>query len=229
MPYSICPCCSAPEAPHFSPSAIALSALLLSFSKLGMDCTDWLEHVPNICLPSPVHPIFNTPSLVSFLDVDNCLAVFQRMQTAAATAAAAQSQINKNSAASNQSSAPQTPLTACQQQQQERIISPNSVVDLNDSPARTGKQLNNAAIDKTGNTTMIDSTQCYVTVNQYSAAMKCLSSTEESYVMRQPLLGKNHNPRSEYISDDDEEAGGDNKRQKLAQHCYTNRCPEPEV
>lgn len=70
----------AQEAPHFAPSTIALAALLLSFSKLGMDCTNWLEHVPNVCLPSPDHPIMDSNILLSFLDVDNCLSVFQRLQ-----------------------------------------------------------------------------------------------------------------------------------------------------
>lgn len=69
----------APESPHFSPSTVALSALLISFSKIGKDCTEWLDEVPNICLPNPNHPIFNTPTMLSYLDVDNCLAVFQRV------------------------------------------------------------------------------------------------------------------------------------------------------
>eukprot|EP01041_Mallomonas_annulata_P007183 gene7183-14638_t len=118
----------APEAPHFAPSAIALSALLLSFSKLGMDCTEWLEHVPNICLPSPLHPIYNTQLLVSFLDVDNCLSVFQRLQ-------ASQTMASRNNFSSI---VPQTPFTT--PQTEERLISPNSVVD-NVSPSKPNQPI----------------------------------------------------------------------------------------
>ena len=72
---------SASCACHFAPSTVALAALLLAFSKLNMDCTDWLEHVPNICLPSPDHPLFRTPIMLSYLDVDQCLGVFQRLKS----------------------------------------------------------------------------------------------------------------------------------------------------
>ena len=35
----------------FAPSTIAIAALILSFSILRQDCTDWLSSIPNFCLP----------------------------------------------------------------------------------------------------------------------------------------------------------------------------------
>ena len=35
----------------FAPSTIAIAALILSFSILLMDCTLWLNTIPNFCLP----------------------------------------------------------------------------------------------------------------------------------------------------------------------------------
>lgn len=65
-----------PESIQFAPSTIALTALLISFSRLNIDCRPWLEHIPNVCLPSASHPIFNTPELFCFLNVDACLNQF---------------------------------------------------------------------------------------------------------------------------------------------------------
>mmetsp|Transcript_27814 Transcript_27814/g.28061 ORF Transcript_27814/g.28061 Transcript_27814/m.28061 type:complete len:447 (+) Transcript_27814:91-1431(+) len=127
----------APEAPHFAPSAVALSALLLSFSKLGMDCSEWLEHVPNICLPSPSHPIFQSSFMVSFLDVDNCLSVFQRIQSA------------HNKYETFNYVTPQTPLTS--PLVVERLISPNSVCG-NLSPTKSTHTINPKKYDSTPNT-----------------------------------------------------------------------------
>lgn len=109
----------AQEAPHFAPSTIALAALLLSFSKLGLDCTNWLEHVPNICLPCPDHPIMDTNMLLSFLDVDNCLSVFQRLQRPSATIF--------------QAIAPQTPIIS-QPATVQAIISPTTVTASDMAP-----------------------------------------------------------------------------------------------
>ena len=88
-----------------------------------MDCTDWLEHVPNICLPSPNHPIFNIEEL-PYLDIDNCMNVFQRLQTTSQGQAPVFSSI-----------LPQTPAPGLL----DRIISPTGVMYIT-SPAQPSKK-----------------------------------------------------------------------------------------
>jgi hypothetical protein len=68
------------ESLKYAPSTIALAALLLTFSKLNMDCTAWLRHVPDACFPSKsgTHPVFG-PEDWSFLDVDGCLTAMQKI------------------------------------------------------------------------------------------------------------------------------------------------------
>ena len=41
----------------FAPSTIAIAALILSFSVLRQDCTDWLSSIPNFCLPLSENPL----------------------------------------------------------------------------------------------------------------------------------------------------------------------------
>ena len=45
----------------FAPSTIAIAALILSFSVLRQDCTDWLSSIPNFCLPLSENPLSHNP------------------------------------------------------------------------------------------------------------------------------------------------------------------------
>ena len=93
----------------------------MSFSKLDLDCTSWLDCVPNVCLPSPQHPIFDSNFLLSSLDVDNCLCIFQRLH-------------DKSSLKGDLPVLPpKTPIPTGQLN--ERLISPTGVGDL--SPVRS--------------------------------------------------------------------------------------------
>ena len=64
---------------RFAPSTIAISALLLAFSKCKMNCSAWLQRLPDEILPSKnpsssptSHPIF-VHHEISFFDIDACL------------------------------------------------------------------------------------------------------------------------------------------------------------
>lgn len=70
---------AAPEAPLFAPSTIALATLLISYSRLNLNCDNCLKHIPSICLPIPNNPIMMIKELRSFMDVDNCLNVFYKI------------------------------------------------------------------------------------------------------------------------------------------------------
>ena len=77
---------------RFAPSTIALSALLLTFSRFRMDCSDWLQTLPDECFPppGPGDHAFLARDELAFLNVDQCLSAMQRVQqTRAADAAAA--------------------------------------------------------------------------------------------------------------------------------------------
>lgn len=73
------------ESLQYAPSTIAIASLLLSFSKLHIDCSEWLCSLPDICLPpkdrSLPHPVIDT-ALLSFLDADRCLLFFQQVYSA---------------------------------------------------------------------------------------------------------------------------------------------------
>ena len=60
----------------FAPSTIAICALIISFSTLRMDCTPWLDCVPDICLRRGSENNANN----SLLDIDKCLDIFQRIE-----------------------------------------------------------------------------------------------------------------------------------------------------
>ena len=67
---------------RFAPSTIAIAALLLAFSKCKMDCSFWLQRLPNELLlfkssSLTPHPIFALHEL-SFLDIDGCLVVMTK-------------------------------------------------------------------------------------------------------------------------------------------------------
>lgn len=63
----------------FAPSTIAISALILSFSILKVDCSDWLGSMPNFCL-LPVHDASCIKSPDSrFFDIDECLGSFRNV------------------------------------------------------------------------------------------------------------------------------------------------------
>ena len=67
---------------RYAPYTIAISALLLAFSKCKMNCSSWLQRLPDGMFPSRTlssslsstggHPIFATHEM-SFLDIDSCL------------------------------------------------------------------------------------------------------------------------------------------------------------
>jgi hypothetical protein len=61
----------------YAPVTISVSALLLSFSKLQIDCSEWLRRIPDVCLPKPDHPFFE-PNQLAFLDADGCIQCLQQ-------------------------------------------------------------------------------------------------------------------------------------------------------
>ena len=72
------------ESLHYAPSTIALSALLLTFSKYKMDCSAWLQRLPDECFPPKAgsgteHAVFANDEL-SFLNIDLCLSAMQKVQ-----------------------------------------------------------------------------------------------------------------------------------------------------
>ena len=88
---------SEPSSLLYASSTIAVSAVILAFSILHLDCSDWLASVPNCCLPVPSLPVptdssppsgdtaaiaANTPNTANvrqLLDVDACLVSFARV------------------------------------------------------------------------------------------------------------------------------------------------------
>ena len=71
---------SEPDYLLFAPSAIAISALLISFSVLHMPCTSWLKTIPDICLPNNTSSIYPNNSKESrFLDIDRCICCFKKI------------------------------------------------------------------------------------------------------------------------------------------------------
>ena len=67
---------------RFAPSTIAIAALLLAFSKCKMDCSVWLQRLPDELLlfksstltPQPIFALHE----LSFLDIDACLLVMTK-------------------------------------------------------------------------------------------------------------------------------------------------------
>lgn len=66
----------ASESMFYAPSSLAISALLLSFSVLRIDCSDWLACIPDICFPRADN-LQLEPALLFSLDIDACLTHFQ--------------------------------------------------------------------------------------------------------------------------------------------------------
>jgi hypothetical protein len=75
-----------PESLCYAPSTIALSVLLLTFSKLRVNCGEWLHCLPDECLPPKavfgtddlVHPVFNNDE-ISYLNIDMCIVSLQKV------------------------------------------------------------------------------------------------------------------------------------------------------
>lgn len=61
----------------FAPSTIAISALILSFSILHMDCSEWLSSLPNFCLRFDKLTSPATAPDYRFYDIDCCLRNFK--------------------------------------------------------------------------------------------------------------------------------------------------------
>ena len=59
----------------FAPSTIAVCSIISSFSTLRMDCTDWLDCVPDRCLRRSGNDVYN-----SLLNIDKCLDIFERIE-----------------------------------------------------------------------------------------------------------------------------------------------------
>lgn len=74
-----------PDCMRYAPSTIAISALLLTFSKLHLDCTEWLHRLPDECLPPKIMDNIITPHSIfplediAYLDIDNCLLCLQKI------------------------------------------------------------------------------------------------------------------------------------------------------
>ena len=76
---------------RYAPSTIALSALLLTFSKYKMDCGEWLRRLPDECFPPKGHDSGQgfryldhavlSPDECSFVDIDSCLSAMQEVQS----------------------------------------------------------------------------------------------------------------------------------------------------
>lgn len=66
----------ASESMFYAPSSLAISALLLSFSVLRMDCSHWLACIPDACFPRADN-LQLEPALLLSLDIDACLTHFQ--------------------------------------------------------------------------------------------------------------------------------------------------------
>ena len=64
------------ESITYAPFTIATSALLLSFSKLGVDPSSWLKTLPESCIPR------SSPLLPLCFDVDRCLETFVKSGSA---------------------------------------------------------------------------------------------------------------------------------------------------
>lgn len=58
----------------YAPSTIAICALIISFSVLRMDCTNWLSCVPDLCLRK------GSDDACFLLDIDSCLDMFQKIE-----------------------------------------------------------------------------------------------------------------------------------------------------
>lgn len=65
----------------FAPSTVAIAALILSFSILKMDCSEWLHSIPNFFLPLNDNPLLDTSSDTRLFDIDGCLQSFQKIET----------------------------------------------------------------------------------------------------------------------------------------------------
>jgi hypothetical protein len=69
---------------RFAPSTIAISALLLACSKCKMNCSAWLQRLPDGMLPpkpssSSPHTVFASDEM-SFLDIDACLLAMTNLE-----------------------------------------------------------------------------------------------------------------------------------------------------
>lgn len=72
--------CAEPSSLLFAPSTIAIAALILSFSILRMDCTDWLRCIPNFCLLVTDNPLYNQDTNMRLFDIDGCLQSFKGVE-----------------------------------------------------------------------------------------------------------------------------------------------------
>ena len=72
--------CAEPTSTLFAPSIIAISSLILSFSILKVDCSDWLSNMPNFCLLHSEIP--NSAENVDsrYFDIDSCLQNFRNVE-----------------------------------------------------------------------------------------------------------------------------------------------------
>ncbi len=64
----------------YAPSTIAISALLISFSLHHLHCTEWLDSIPDFCLPNDNNPFFLSPAEGGrYLDIDSCILSFEKI------------------------------------------------------------------------------------------------------------------------------------------------------
>ena len=68
------------ESMLYAPSTIAISALLISFSMIHVNCVKWLDSIPDFCLPNNNSSIFPQVSAQAvFLDIDSCILAFEKI------------------------------------------------------------------------------------------------------------------------------------------------------
>jgi hypothetical protein len=74
----LCAYFEAHEVLEFAPFTVAISAIILSFSILLIDCSGWLATVPDFCLPHEQNPIFMDLRVDRrTVDIDLCLQKFE--------------------------------------------------------------------------------------------------------------------------------------------------------
>lgn len=64
------------ESTFYAPFTIAISALLLAFSKLQLDSAEWLQYLPESCFPSDPKS-----SSSSCFDIDSCFQSFMKLES----------------------------------------------------------------------------------------------------------------------------------------------------
>jgi hypothetical protein len=125
-----------PESLLFSPSTIAISSLIYSFLHLKVDCSVWLDSLPDSVLPTPNNQSFRDypqSEKDQLLDVDACLQCFQAVMAkrfAGVESAARQPNENvkvEERSSSHPSTSPTSVVAAAQQFDVSMVPQPKRV------------------------------------------------------------------------------------------------------